>query len=51
MTSARFQLTRRAALDLRDIYDYSHAQWGEKTARDYIEKLYGAMSGLSPHIS
>lgn len=46
MTKTRFHLTRRAALDLRDIYDRSHDQWGEKTARGYIAKLYAAMGSL-----
>lgn len=46
MTKPRFHLTRRAALDLHDIHDRSRDQWGEKTARGYIAKLYAAMSGL-----
>lgn len=46
MTKAKFQLTRRAALDLRDIYDLSLERWGKKTAHAYIEKLYTAMGGL-----
>jgi len=46
MSKTRFRLTRRAAFDLRDIYDRSKEQWGDKTARDYIDKLYAAMSNL-----
>jgi plasmid stabilization system protein ParE len=47
MTKARFQLTRRAALDLRDIHEYSRTQWGEKAARSYIDSLYAAMGKLN----
>jgi plasmid stabilization system protein ParE len=46
MTKPRFQLTRRAALDLRNIYDHSREQWGEKVARAYIDALYTAMHSL-----
>ena len=46
MTKPSFWLTRRAARDLRDIHDHSLKQWGEKTARGYIDKLYAAMGGL-----
>jgi toxin ParE1/3/4 len=41
-----FWLTRRAARDLRDIHKHSLKQWGEKTARGYIDKLYAAMGAL-----
>lgn len=46
MTQPKFWLTRRAARDLRDIHDQSLKQWGEKTARGYIDKLYATMGGL-----
>lgn len=39
-----FHLTRRAALDLRDIYDHSLREWGEATANRYMADLYAAMS-------
>jgi plasmid stabilization system protein ParE len=46
MTQSKFRLTRRAATDLRDIYDLSVERWGVKTARSYIDKLYAAMRSL-----
>ncbi len=46
MTKPKFHLTRRAATDLRDIYDHSKDQWGEKKARHYIDSIYAAMSSL-----
>lgn len=36
-------LTRRAALDLRDIYDRSRREWGEEVASRYLADLYDAM--------
>ncbi len=42
--SPTFHLTRRAALDLRDIYDRSRREWGEATANLYMADLYAAMS-------
>lgn len=39
-----FHLTRRAALDLRDIYNRSRQEWSETTANRYIADLYAAMS-------
>jgi len=39
-----FHLTRRAALDLRDIYDRSRQEWGEATADGYMADLYATMS-------
>lgn len=39
-----FHLTRRAALDLSDIYDRSMREWGESTADRYVADLYDAMS-------
>jgi len=38
-----FHLTRRAALDLRDIYDRSRREWGDATANRYMADLYLAM--------
>jgi toxin ParE1/3/4 len=38
-----FHLTRRAALDLRDIYTRSCREWGENTADRYMAELYAAM--------
>jgi toxin ParE1/3/4 len=38
-----FHLTRRAALDLRDIYDRSRQHWGKATADGYMADLYAAM--------
>ena len=46
MTKTTFHLTRRAATDLRDIYDHSKDQWGEKTARAYIDSLYATIGNL-----
>jgi toxin ParE1/3/4 len=37
-------LTRRAALDLLDIYNHSRREWGEDTADRYMADLYSAMS-------
>ncbi len=37
---ADYFLTRRAILDLEDIYDHSLEKWGEKVADHYIEALY-----------
>lgn len=42
--SLAFHLTRRAALDLRDIYDRSLREWGEATANRYVADIYAAMS-------
>lgn len=41
--SPTFLLTRRAALDLRDIYDRSRREWSETTAHRYMADLYAAM--------
>lgn len=42
--SPAFHLTRRAALDLRDIYDRSRREWGDATANRYMADIYAAMS-------
>jgi len=39
-----FHLTRRAALDLRNIYNHSQREWGETTADSYMADLYAVMS-------
>lgn len=41
--SPAFHLTRRAALDLRDIYDRSRREWGDATANRYMADIYTAM--------
>jgi plasmid stabilization system protein ParE len=41
--SSVFHLTRRAALDLRDIYDRSRREWGDATANRYMADIYAAM--------
>lgn len=38
-----FRLTRRAAIDLREINKHSRRTWGQKTADGYISDLYAAM--------
>lgn len=47
--SPAFHLTRRAALDLRDIYDHSRREWGEEIAHRYITDIYAAMSRAAAH--
>jgi len=37
-----YALTRRALLDLQDIYEYSLENWGERRASNYIDALYKA---------
>ena len=39
-----FHLTRRAVLDLRNIYNHSLREWGEATADSYMADLYAVMS-------
>jgi len=39
-----FHLTRRAVLDLRNIYERSRREWGEVTADSYMADLYVAMN-------
>jgi|GEM_PF-6795001 len=46
MTKTIFQLTRRAALDLHNIYDLSVEHWGVNMARSYIDRLYAVMGTL-----
>jgi toxin ParE1/3/4 len=40
-------LTRRAALDLRDIHRRSVAEWGTSVAARYMNDLYAAMNGAA----
>lgn len=40
---AHIKLTRRANLDLVDIYDYSIEQWGEVVADEYINRLQSSL--------
>lgn len=47
MTGSGFRLTRRAALDLRDIHKYSRLEWGKDTADRYVADLYAVMSRLN----
>lgn len=42
--SPAFILTRRAALDLQNIYNHSLREWGEATADSYMADLYAVMS-------
>lgn len=44
MTGRGFQLTRRAAIDLREIYRRSRLGWGKDTADRYLADLYSVMS-------
>jgi plasmid stabilization system protein ParE len=41
--TARFFLTRNAALDLRKIHTRSRREWGEEVADRYLADLYAAM--------
>jgi plasmid stabilization system protein ParE len=41
--TARFFLTRNAALDLRKIHTRSRHEWGEEVADRYLADLYAAM--------
>ncbi|MCH8311396.1 MAG: type II toxin-antitoxin system RelE/ParE family toxin [Nitrospinae bacterium] len=38
---ADYFITRRAALDLQDIYGHSVEKWGERVADEYLETVYG----------
>jgi toxin ParE1/3/4 len=46
-----FHLTRRAARDLQEIYNYSLSVWGENTATHYINDIYSAFHTIdeNPH--
>lgn len=39
---ASYFLTRRAFIELEDIYQYSIKHWGERVARTYMKDLYDA---------
>jgi len=49
--SPAFHLTRRAALDLRDIYERSRREWSEATADRYMADLYAAMNDAAANPS
>lgn len=40
-------ITRRAVLDLQDIYSHSVNKWGEKVADEYLEAVYRVFDQLS----
>ena len=44
---ADFFITRRAALDLRDIYSRSVKKWGESVADEYLEAVYRVFAQLA----
>ena len=39
-------ISRRAALDISEIEDYSTAKWGKKVAKEYISRIEQALSLL-----
>lgn len=43
----RYLLTRRAALDLRDIYDYSRKSWGDDVAKSYMATISAKLQGAA----
>ncbi len=45
--TAPYALTRRALLDLQDIYEYSLENWGEGRALDYLDALYQAFEQIA----
>ena len=45
-----FYLTRRAILDIRDIYDYSVENWAEIRADEYVNNLYIDFNRLANNI-
>ena len=44
---AKYVLTKRAALDLREIYNYSADQWGDIRAEKYLSDLYDAFQHMA----
>lgn len=42
-----FYLTRRAAMDLREIHTHSSRKWGEHTASRYVSDLYAAIAAAA----
>lgn len=42
-------LTRRAAIDIQSIQEYSNNMWGERVAQKYITDLYAALSDAAAH--
>ena len=47
--AARFLLTRKSALDLRNIHARSCREWGEAVADRYLADLYAAMQQAANH--
>lgn len=48
---ADFYLTRRAFIELDDIYRFSIERWGEHVARTYLNDLYEAFQYTADHPS
>jgi plasmid stabilization system protein ParE len=44
---AKFELTKAADRDLTDIYAYSHRQFGERKAEEYLLSLESCLSQLA----
>jgi plasmid stabilization system protein ParE len=47
VTQPTYVLTRRAAMDLRDIRAFSRAQWGAATAQRYMADLYRVLARIA----
>lgn len=43
----RFRLSKKADLDLQDIFRYSERQWGYAQAEIYIRRLVGSFTDLA----
>ena len=44
---ADYFITRRAALDLQEIYGHSVERWGERVADEYLETVYRVFAQLT----
>ena len=44
---AQYILTRRAAFELREIYNYSVDHWGDRRAKKYLADLYRAFQRIA----
>ena len=44
---ADYFITRRAALDLQEIYGHSVEKWGESVGDDYLETIYRVFAQLA----
>ncbi len=42
-----YLLTRRAILDLENIYNHSSEMWGENVADDYLKTIYNAFDQIA----